>query len=176
MAIEKFEGEYAFLSNFYPSPFTVDGITFPTVENWFQAWKCKSETEFKRIATAKTPGEAKRLGRHGSLRPDWEKIKISVMYDGLKHKFSDPVLKQMLLDTGDEELIEGNTWHDNTWGDCSCPKCVDIKGKNALGKILMDVRRELRHGYGAATADQPKAEAEQKESKEPKFKLTYNGR
>ena len=37
--IAMFDGKYAFLSNFYPSPITFDGITFPTVENWFQAWK-----------------------------------------------------------------------------------------------------------------------------------------
>lgn len=170
--IAMFDGKYAFLSNFYPSPFTVDGITYPTVENWFQAWKCKDPVQFKAIATAKTPGEAKRIGRHCALRPDWERIKTSVMYDGLKHKFSDPTLKQMLLDTGDEELVEGNTWHDNTWGNCVCPKCTDIQGRNMLGIILMDIRKELRYGYGAATADMKTSETEKKTS-EPTFKLSY---
>ena len=46
--------------------------------------------------------------------------------------------------TGDAELIEGNTWHDNYWGVCSCSKC-NGRGKNRLGKLLMKVREELRH-------------------------------
>ena len=170
--IAKFDGDYAFLSNFYSSPFTVDGITFPTVEHWFQAWKTKTEGEFKAIAKAKTPGQAKRIGRCCSLRPDWERIKISVMYDGLKYKFSDPELKQKLLDTGDEELVEGNTWHDNTWGNCSCPKCAEIEGKNILGKILMDVRQELRE----AESTYAKNASTYKKSGKNDFKLSYGGK
>jgi predicted NAD-dependent protein-ADP-ribosyltransferase YbiA (DUF1768 family) len=65
------------------------------------------------------------------------------MMRGLRLKFQDPKLRAMLLATGNEELIEGNTWHDNTWGDCSCDACKDIEGKNMLGKLLMKVRDEL---------------------------------
>lgn len=170
--IDKFDGEYAFLSNFYPSPFTVDGITYPTVEHWFQAWKCKDEVQFKAIAKAKTPGEAKRIGRHCALRPDWERIKISVMYDGLKQKFANPELKEKLLATGDQELVEGNTWHDNTWGNCTCSKCADIEGKNILGHILMDVRYEL----SKENSTYAKNASTYKKSEKNEFKLSYGGK
>ena len=49
----------------------------------------------------------------------------------------------MLLATGGEELIEGNWWHDNFFGVCTCGPC-DGKGKNNLGKILMRVREESK--------------------------------
>jgi predicted NAD-dependent protein-ADP-ribosyltransferase YbiA (DUF1768 family) len=50
-----------------------------------------------------------------------------------------------LLDTGDEELVEGTTWHDNIWGNCSCPKCKNIPGQNRLGKLLMQIREEIKN-------------------------------
>lgn len=55
---------------------------------------------------------------------------------GVREKFKDEQLKEMLLSTGNADIIEGNYWHDNFWGQCSCEKCVG-KGKNNLGKILM---------------------------------------
>ena len=143
--IAMFDGKYAFLSNFYPSPITFDGITFPTVENWFQAWKTENSAEFKAIATADTPGKSKRLGRYCTLRKDWEEVKTDVMMRGLRLKFQDPKLRAMLLATGDEELIEGNTWHDNTWGNCVCAKCQDVPGRNMLGMLLMELRTEIRY-------------------------------
>ena len=142
--INKFDGEYAFLSNYYNSPFTIDGITFPTVEHWFQAYKTTDEKEFKKIAGAPTPGAAKRLGRQVSLRSDWEEIKDTVMMEGLVHKFAIPELKEKLLATGDEELIEGTTWHDRTWGICTCSKCKG-QGENRLGKALMKIRTQIKN-------------------------------
>ena len=141
--IDSFEGEFAFLSNFFPSPITFDGITFPTVENWFQAWKTEVPAEFRAIATAETPGRAKRLGRKCMLREDWEEVKEQVMEDGLRLKFADPELKAKLLATGNQYLEEGNTWHDNYWGVCHCIDCQDIMGKNHLGKLLMKLRTEF---------------------------------
>lgn len=141
--INSFDGEFAFLSNFFPSPITFDGITFPTVENWFQAWKTEVPAEFRAIATAETPGRAKRLGRKCILREDWEEVKEQVMEDGLRLKFADPELKAKLLATGDQYLEEGNTWHDNYWGVCHCIKCQDIMAKNHLGKLLMKLRTEF---------------------------------
>lgn len=143
--IAMFDGKYAFLSNFFPSPITFDGVTFPTVEHWFQAWKTKVPAEFRAIATADTPGKSKRLGRQCTLREDWEEVKVDVMRDGLRLKFQDPKLRAMLLATGNEELIEGNTWHDNTWGNCVCQKCQNTPGRNMLGMLLMELRTEIRY-------------------------------
>lgn len=85
--------------------------------------------------------ESKRLGRKVDLRTDWDLVKLDVMRRVVRAKFEQhPNLAQYLLDTGDAELIEGNTWHDVYWG-------VDLKtdeGENHLGKILMALRQEFR--------------------------------
>ena len=140
--IKNFEGEYAFLSNFYFSPMIIDNVVYTTNEHYFQAMKSLNPKERQAIVLAHTPGKAKHLGRKVSLRKDWEDIKEEVMLTGLRHKFSNPELRKKLLATGNEELIEGTTWHDNYWGICDCETCGG-QGKNRLGKILMQVREEL---------------------------------
>ena len=145
MVIDKFEGKYEFLSNFADSPFEFEGITYPTNEHFFQAMKTKDLSQRMMIAFADTPGQAKRAGRRVALRKDWEQVKVDVMKQGLRLKFdSNPDLKEQLLATGNATLIEGTLWHDNEWGNCTCPQCVNIPGKNLLGKALM----ELRSSYG----------------------------
>lgn len=141
--IDKFDGQYAFLSNFYDSVICHEYIFYPTVEHYFQAMKSTDLKIRKWIADSPTPGEAKRRGRTIQLRPDWEEVKEQVMLDGLRLKFKIPAMREALLSTQSAELIEGNYWHDNTWGNCSCDKCKDIEGKNMLGKLLMKVRSEL---------------------------------
>lgn len=144
--IIEFEDEYAFLSNFYHSPFIHDGITYPTNEHFFQAMKTLDIDERKAIAAADTPGKAKRMGRNVKLRPDWERIKVSVMELGLRLKFlQHPDLAQKLIETGDEELIEGNWWCDQTWGSCSCPDHIRTPGRNLLGMLLMELRKEFQY-------------------------------
>ncbi len=136
--IDRFDGEYAFLSNFDPSPIVLDRITYPTVEHAFQAAKTDDRLERERMASLPTPGAAKRAGRKVALRPDWERVKVGIMEELVRRKFADPDLAGKLLATGDEELIEGNTWNDRFWGVCRGT------GRNQLGKILMRVRAELR--------------------------------
>ena len=141
--IDFFDGEYAFLSNFYNASCIFEEKFYPTVEHAFQAAKSLDHAERDWIAATGSPGLAKRLGRRINLRPDWEKVKFDVMEECLRSKFADPVLKQKLLATGNEELVEGNYWHDNTYGNCSCEKCKDIIGRNMLGNILMKLRTEF---------------------------------
>ena len=146
--ISRFEGEYEFLSNFYPSKIIYDIddghiIYAPTVEHAFQAAKTINWLEEPDILTAPTPGKAKRLGRKCELRKDWEEVKDNVMRKFLCKKFAIPELRQKLLDTGDAYLIEGNYWHDNHFGICYCEKCKG-KGENILGQLLMDIREEIR--------------------------------
>ena len=142
--IDCFDGEFAFLSNFHPSMITVDGIEFPTVEHLFQAAKTVSLVEREKIAAALTPGQAKRLGRNVILCDNWEEIKDDVMLNALRLKFDNVFLRSLLLNTENEELVEGNTWHDNYWGNCTCDRCKNIEGNNKLGKLLMQVREEIR--------------------------------
>ena len=52
-------------------------------------------------------------------------------------------LAEKLVATSGAVLVEGNTWHDQTWGSCSCDGHRDTPGANALGVILMWVRMRL---------------------------------
>ena len=145
--ISCFDGEYAFLSNFYPCSITYNGLEYKHTEGAFQAQKSLNEQDRRVIASMINPGQAKRAaGRHGfvKLRSDWEEIKDRIMDEVLIAKFTqNPELKEKLLATGDAELIEGNTWHDNYWGTCTCDRCKPIYGRNQLGKNLMAIRKEL---------------------------------
>ena len=143
--ITNFDGEYRWLSNFYPSPFYYQGILYPTNEHFFQAWKFPS-SEHARIAALPTPGQSKREGRKAQLCWNWDSIKNEVMLTGLKEKFKIPELREKLINTGTIQLIEGNTWHDNYWGNCTCPKCCHITGKNTLGSLLMQLRHQIQQG------------------------------
>ena len=137
--IDKFQGKTRWLSNFEECNITIDGKLYQTTEHAFQAMKTLDHEEHEKVRLASTPGKAKRLGRKVTLRPDWEKIKDDVMYRVNKVKFeSNPELKEKLLATGDQELVEGNTWGDRYWGVCGG------RGRNQLGKILMKIRDELR--------------------------------
>lgn len=147
MAINDFHGNYFFLSNFYECPFWYKGKRWKTVEHAFQAAKCLDGADVDRVHAAETPGEAKRIGRKVTLIPGWNYKRVLVMQDCLRMKFlQNDDLMQKLLATDNEELVEGNTWHDNDWGDCSCPKCVNVTGKNMLGKLLMEIRDNYRNG------------------------------
>ncbi|MDQ5911632.1 MAG: hypothetical protein QG599_3730 [Pseudomonadota bacterium] len=142
--IQSFDKQFAYLSNFFPSPILLNGQEWPTVEHVFQAAKTLDSSEQEQIRLAETPGKAKRLGQKVHLRSDWETCKHAVMVEAVRLKFSQyPELLNRLLSTGEEELVEGNTWHDNVWGDCQCPRCQNIPGRNLLGTILMQIRRDL---------------------------------
>jgi len=145
--ISSFRGDYAFLSNFFELriPIQHDNVSYPTVEHFFQAMKSLNPTVRSTIAALVHPGAAKKYGRSVQLRPDWEDAKISVMRFGLLLKFAaNPELKNQLLYTIESILVEGNYWHDNVWGNCLCPKCVDIEGQNLLGYLLMETREVFR--------------------------------
>ena len=144
MIINRFDGAYDFLSNFAYSPITFKGKTWSTVEHIFQAAKTLDENMREQIRVTPTPEKARRMGKRVLLRPDWERIKKEVMLKSIRLKFGqNSELKEKLLNTKDAVLVEGNTWHDNIWGDCRCSKCLNIKGNNLLGQILMQVRKEL---------------------------------
>lgn len=143
MAITSFRGEFAFLSNFSPCKVIFDGKEYQTTEAAYQAAKTFDEKEREQIRLAKTPGETKKLGKKVKLRSDWEEVKLQVMEDLLRQKFNQPKFADKLLDTMDEELVEGNYWSDVFYG--QCPLGV---GLNHLGKLLMKIRSELQqNGY-----------------------------
>lgn len=163
MNITSFTGRYSFLSNFYECPrnVTVLGMSAPTAEHVFQGLKATDREDQHRITSADSPAEAKRLGRHVTLRPDWEVNKRALMLEVVLAKFTQSQeLRAKLIATGDATLVEGNTWGDRYWGavqadrgaipvdaDIWAPGDIDgsrwLAGENWLGRTLMVVRMVL---------------------------------
>ena len=137
--IDSFSGEYEFLSNFYPCQILYDGVEYRSAEAAFQAAKFPPAERYQ--FTMMMPGEAKKTGRKGSLPKDWDERRLDVMREVVARKFmQNPELAVKLIATGDAELIEGNWWGDDFWG-------ADSKtgvGENHLGKLLMELRDELK--------------------------------
>jgi ribA/ribD-fused uncharacterized protein len=135
MAIDNFRGKYYFLSNFAYSIVHLRGTPCPSVEHAFQADKAYIPEHIQWVREAPTAGEVKKRGRSVLMRSDWEQDKVRVMAELVFEKFTcNEDLGESLISTGEEELIEGNTWGDTFWGVCNG------KGENYLGKILMAVR------------------------------------
>lgn len=138
--IDDFRYQYRWLSNFHVAEVYYEGLRYPSTEHAYQAAKSLDPLERIRIANLPMPRDAKKYGKTVVLRPDWEEIKDRVMFDVCFQKFTNhPDLRQALLDTGDAELIEGNTWGDTYWGVC---KGV---GRNKLGWTLMKIREVLKY-------------------------------
>ncbi|WP_020472787.1 NADAR family protein [Zavarzinella formosa] len=133
--------EYGEFSNFAGFPIQLDGKRWPTSEHYFQAKKFEDDAYCEEIRTAKSPMIAARLGRSRKqkLRRDWESVKVEVMRQAVRAKFTQhEELKTLLLATGDAKLVE-HTENDSYWGDGG-----DGSGKNMLGQLLMKLREELR--------------------------------
>ena len=141
-AIISFDKQYFFLSNYsmYTTPY--NGLNFTNSEAAFHAQKSLDENERKKFELLK-PNDSKRLGRSINLRDDWEEVKDNIMYEIVKSKFdNNSDIKKKLLDTGNRELYEGNTWNDKYWG--VVKEGNNLIGKNTLGKILMKLREEYK--------------------------------
>lgn len=137
-AIFNFIGDFAFMSNFFKCKVTYNGLTYATNENAYQAQKTLDE-DIRKEFTTMEPGNAKKRGRLLDLRPEWEDVKIDIMREIVKAKFDQhPDLAELLLNTGNRLIVEGNVWKDTFWG------VSRGKGKNWLGRILMETRNELR--------------------------------
>jgi ribA/ribD-fused uncharacterized protein len=141
--IHTFAGEYEFLCNFHPCQIWFQGIEYPSVEHAYQASKTLDIEHKLRIAKLRTAGQAKREGKRVQLRPDWKEQKIRFMTSLLHVKFSQEPFKSLLKATGDQQIEEGNYWHDNFWGICTCNRCSNIRGENHLGRLLMEIRAIL---------------------------------
>lgn len=128
--IDQFRGLYRFLSNFFRFQATL------TTEHLYQSFKTTNPRMIKRILEAKTPREARRLGRLVKQRKEWSpKFSKDVMRHFVYAKFIfNKNLKQALIETHPRVLIERNVWGDRFWGK------VGKEGKNEFGKILMELR------------------------------------
>lgn len=142
----KVDAPYGCFSNFSPHGIYLDGYYWPTVEHYYQAQKFVGTADaaiIPIIRAAKTANEAAFLGRarHRQYRPDWEAVKLSVMRSAVLLKFLSHLDIQAILLSTQEEMIVENSPTDYFWG-CG----ADGTGQNHLGKILMDIRRQIRQG------------------------------
>lgn len=128
--VSSFTGQYDFLSNYYPSdiPVQVGSRTLMahTVEHAYQSEKTNFTSQKLIILNTKHPASATKLGKSVIVRDGWnDNVKQDVMYKYLLLKFSDPVLKEKLLATGDLYLTNTH-WNDTFWGVCNGK--VDLVG------------------------------------------------
>ena len=136
--IKGFFEDYRFLSNFTLGNVVFEGIEYPSSENAYQSAKT-TDIDIRGNFVNITPSESKKLGRTLEVRSDWESVKYNIMYQICLDKFTrNPDLGDKLLATGDKYLEETNYWKDVVWGVC------DGVGTNWLGKILMDIRSQLK--------------------------------
>lgn len=132
---------YGAFSNFSRHPINLKGKTWPTTEHYFQAQKFAGTEHEEAVRLCEGPGASAKMGRRRDLplRADWETVKEQVMKDALLQKIKEhPQIKELLLSTGDEEIVE-HTVNDSYWADGG-----DGSGKNRLGVLWMEIRKELR--------------------------------
>lgn len=127
---------YNWFSNMEIDPITIDGITYPAVENYYQGMK-SGHPKILKLFSEMTPSKAKFNGRHLDLREDWEQVKFEVMEKALRIKFAPGTIWYARLEMEEGEIVETNNWNDKFWG-----KTLDGIGENHLGKILMKIRDE----------------------------------
>jgi ribA/ribD-fused uncharacterized protein len=155
---------FRFLSHFFPAPIEMVGQTWTTVEHYYQAQKSDDPAYRQAIRNTVSPGIAKRLAaqpraprrvsgqswfrKHGTLpRPDWHDVKLSIMRRADLAKFTQHGdLRELLLATGDAELVEDST-SEPYWG-----IGPDGQGLNWAGRVIMEVREQLRGARAAAEA------------------------
>lgn len=137
-----FQDEYRWLSNFWYAPITVTGFNYQNTEAAYQAAKTiniQHRATFENYSGA----QAKNAGRNVIMRADWDFVKLEIMELVLRAKFmTHPDLAQKLIDTGEREIIELNTWGDTHWGQVKT-KEGKLVGENVLGKLLMNIRSDL---------------------------------
>lgn len=143
------------LSQWWPSPFIVDGVTYRTAEHWMMAEKARlfHDVGAERAAIdAANPALAKAAGRtvRGFEDPVWERERFEVVVRGSVHKFSStPELRTYLMNTGERVLVEASP-RDRVWGiglgarNENAEKPSSWRGLNLLGFALMEARSRLR--------------------------------
>ena len=129
------------LASFSLFEFELEGLSWPSVEHYFQGMKFPKGDYQEKIRHAETAKKAQKLGRSRfkKIRKDWKEVREVIMTRGVytqcrTHKD----LAQSLLNTGQTTLVD-NTQYDYFWG---CGR--DRRGENAFGKVLMSVREKLQ--------------------------------
>ena len=140
--IYEFKNENSFLSNFYITPVEYNGLIYKSSEHAYMRMKSNEDWWIEYCLNEKSPGKIKRTSNGLLLADNWHDIKANIMYDILICKFKNTILKEKLLATGNQNLVEGNYHNDLYYG-------VDLKqtpniGENMLGRILMSIRNKIK--------------------------------
>jgi ribA/ribD-fused uncharacterized protein len=136
--VKGFFGDYRWLSNFHLCEVHYEGLVYTSSEGAYQSAKT-TDSWLREAFTKEEPSKTKKMGQELRIRSGWDRMKVQVMYDVLKDKFTrNEDLKIKLLETGSKYLEETNYWDDTFWG------VYEGKGKNVLGELLMKVRNELK--------------------------------
>lgn len=158
--IEKFRGPNFYLSNMYPLENWIEteyGILVPTSEHAYQAAKFVDPVVHEYVAKSRGMKDDQRVYKDGvasknlaeffvkngeEVKLDWEVAKYGIMLEIVRRKFiSNPELAEKLVNTEDEQIVEGNDWGDRDWG---VDPIGSNNGQNHLGIIHMKIRSELR--------------------------------
>ena len=139
----KKDEKYYEFTNFWPSPIELDGKRWPTTEHYFQAQKFVGTSLVEDIHKKKYPRDVFEFAQKPDIasqcRKDWKEVRVQVMKKALMAKFTQhDDLCQLLINTGKRKLVERSPY-DKFWGDGG-----NGSGKNQLGKLLMEVREELK--------------------------------
>ena len=136
------------LSTVSADRFVLEDVTWSSAEHYYQAQKFKNNPAYSaRVATAATPLEAYRLGNRWwrPKRKDFKQVRRVLMTRALFCKAQqNPPVADYLLNTGEQKLVE-TSMYDHYWGIGR-----DLRGRNTLGEVWMDVRRRLRDGPARA--------------------------
>jgi ribA/ribD-fused uncharacterized protein len=137
--ILSFSGDFRWLSNFWSSKVELDGIQYPSIENAYQAAKTLDLNKREKFRFCNAY-QSKQFGKMLKLRPDWNNIRIDIMYHLISQKFYPRTnLAYKLINTGNVNIVEGNDWNDTFWGICNGV------GKNMLGRLIMEHREYLQY-------------------------------
>lgn len=141
-------------SQWYPSPFEVNGVRYLTAEHYMMAEKARlfgDEERLAQILSCEHPGEAKKFGRlvEGFNNETWNAHRFDIVVAGNMGKFGqNDALKQFLVGTGDRVLVEASPI-DRIWGiglaadDRAAENPASWNGLNLLGFALMEARQQL---------------------------------
>jgi len=135
--ITSFTNNYDFLSNSFNNPITYKGLTYTCAGSAYWSQRVKDE-KAKIKYTRLNHNKARAKALQAIPIDNWEQNRMNIMKDILKVKFSDPVLKKALLDTKDAKLLNNTSYNDQYWG------IYYEKGQNRLGKLLEEIRSELK--------------------------------
>ena len=135
-----FNGEHRWLSNFQAAPVRLDGVEYPSVENAYQAAKrpLNDRQAFRTCSAA----EAKKLNKGYEVPNQFHEQKEQIMQNLVQQKFQIAGLRARLVATGNATIVEDNWWGDRFWGVCKG------MGENRLGKIIMQIRNEIKKEKG----------------------------